>query len=339
MNDHTINLPIDLKLENIMGFSIQLHELPDKEHFVFDVGETRWFPPFSMLFLAQQFIQFRKERPDTRCSIVNYEKHDYVAHMGFFKSFGVDYGKKPGEAEGNSNYLPITKLSVKELCEEASTNYENVGEVIERYSRRLASILTREDSGDLVDTLEYSLREIIRNVVEHSNAKYVSYCAQYWPTKKQVEIGIIDAGIGIHKALSNNPYITISSDRDALLMSLLPGISGKAYKGQRRNPNDVWGNSGYGLYMTSRLCSNGGSFFIGSGDAGIVLKKGKKSDYQPKIKGTAIRMVLSTSSLQSLNERLEDFRNEGYDIVKKIKGASNFGPSVASQMLSRDFKS
>jgi hypothetical protein len=35
---------------------------------------------------------------------------------------------------------------------------------------------------------------------------------------------------------------------------------------------------------------------------------------------------------------LAEFRDEGYDIAKKIKGVGVYTASAASQMLSRDFK-
>lgn len=338
MKEILINLPEELDINGITEFSRELKTIDEGEKYVFDMGGKRFFPPFSMLFLAKQIDNFKKKHRNSEIYVRNHTNHDYAAHMGFFQAFGVDYGKKPGEASGSSTYLPITHFSVADIQNEANENLEHTGDVIERYSRQLSSMLTRQDDGDLVDTLEYSIREILRNVVEHSQSKNIWYCAQYWPSKNQVEIGVLDSGIGILKALSANPSLStkIKSDYEALQMSLLPGISGKVYKGQRRDPNDHWGNSGYGLYMTSRLCRNGGSFFICSGQSGIFLKGDEKLEYKTDIAGTAIRMIIDTSKIESLNDRLQSFRNDGYKLAKEIGGIID--PSSASQMLSRDFK-
>ncbi len=102
--------------------------------------------------------------------------------------------------------------------------------------------------------------------------------AIHQPHKKQAEIGILDVGVGIRNSLSKNPHLTLESDRDALNLALMPGISGKMFKGVVRNAYDYdpWQNSGYGLYAVSRLCGLGGKFLIGSGDAALSLKPEEK---------------------------------------------------------------
>lgn len=112
-----------------------------------------------------------------------------------FKLFGLNHGNKPGEAKGSNTYLPITRLDVEDIKEQASFGTA-AGAIIEENTHRLAHILTRTDTGPSYDTIQYSLQEILRNTVEHSRSDEVWYCAQYLPTTKVVELAIIDRGLG-----------------------------------------------------------------------------------------------------------------------------------------------
>ena len=257
--------------------------------------------------------------------------------MGFFTSFGVNYGKKPGEADGNSRYLPITIITDKEIRDKAN-GLEDFGETIERISRQLSQLLTQQDKGDLIDILTYSFREVFRNVYEHSQRNLLEYCAQYWPSKQQVELAILDRGVGIMKTLKRNPYLKITCDHEALNYCLLPGISGKMYKGLRQDPNNFWQNSGYGLYMINRLCRNGGSFFICSGNSGIEFENGSKKEFDTNFQGTALRLKIDTTRVHSISNLLRKFKEEGYRIAKELNAAKSISASTASTMLSRDFK-
>lgn len=247
-----------------------------KDECLFDFATLSHVEPLSMAIVSSEIKRSIQKNPNIRFLATNYKRHEYAAHMGFFQAFGLDYGKKPGEANGSSTYIPLTILNAEKLREEALENYEHIGDVLEKRSNELARILVREEDTELVKTLTFSLREIMRNVVEHSESQILEYCAQYWPSKNKVEIVVLDAGIGIKNSLSNNPYLTIETDRDAIHQALLPSISGKMYKGIKRRSSDVWQNSGFGLYMANRICRNGGSFLYAAAKADYFCSKAKK---------------------------------------------------------------
>ena len=64
-----------------------------------------------------------------------------------------------------------------------------------------------------------------------------------------------------------------------------------------------------------------------------------KTDIPSALKGTAVRMVLDTRLVGNLDEQLEQFRRDGQNAAKSMKGAVQITASVASQMLSRNFAS
>lgn len=116
---------------------------------------------------------------------------------------------------------------------------------------------------------------------------------------------------------------------------MMPGISGNPLAGRG---NDQWNNSGYALYMTSRICRNGGGFLLCSGGGGIELDQDGKRTFDTDFRGTAIRLVIDTANLSALRERLQQFAEQGRAAAAQIAGANINVASTASQMLARDFR-
>jgi len=213
-------------------------------------------------------------------------------------------------------------------------------EKIPDIATRLASQLLQQDDGSLHYAVRYSFQEIIRNVIEHSQSETMGYCAQHWlrgPNSDIVELAIIDTGIGLRRSLANNPILIIPDDREAIKFALMPGISGT--QPDPSGSNSRWVNSGFGLYMSSRLCSEKGSFFICSGEQGLYFKHGVDNQYfDTDFQGTLLRMRLNTMELGNAESLLRQYSAEGEALAYLIrnKGARITGPTV-SKLLNRDF--
>lgn len=334
---HVIQVPNRLTFETASRFGCELMNT-SLEHceYVLDFKGVGRVEPFALLYLGSQIQRFNRRIGESRLKVRNHDHMGYADHMGFFRSFGVD-GAKKEKASGSSRYIPIKIKNVGKLKEKAFEEGREVGDIIEDSCEELASMLSRKDSGDLYDTLVYSFREIIRNVVEHSNADQYAFCAQYWPSYNKVEAAILDRGDGITSSLKINPNLEINSDHDALNFALMPGISGRAFKGAPKQRGN-WANSGYGLYMTSRLARQGGSFFIASGDTGMYLSEEKRRHLETPFKGVALNLSFNVNRLSELRESLSRFRDEASEIAGKYKDGTNLEASGASVMLRRDFK-
>lgn len=345
MVKHRISVPYSLDLESSLRFCQQLKSLPKADSYDLDFGAVGWVEPFGMLITAIEIQQALQRQSDCDFYVTNFGTEweyssnalSYAAFMGFFQVAGVDLGNKPGSIRGTDKYLPITVLDVLDLEIEASNEFREVAEVIERRARHLSKVLLQQESGSLVDMLTYSLREMMRNIVEHSSSDMLAYCAQYWPRKQQVEVAILDKGVGVRETISRNPHLEINSDLDALTLALVPGVSGKVYDGVPRNLYDVWENSGFGLYLTSRLCGDGGSFFICSGKAGLLLSDGQKKTYSTNFDGTAVRLNINLTGKEALRNRLKRFLKEGDEIAKSFLGDHSITASRASRMLFSDY--
>lgn len=326
--------------KSIFTFCSEVKSCSGIDELTIDFSTMKRIEPFAMAYVAKNIKEFRRENTGSRIICKGYSGHDYAAHMGFFRAFSLRHGRSPGESSGSATYIPLSVLRVKSIVDEASKEWKVEQEIIENKSEELAKVLSQQSVGNLVDTLTFSIREIVRNTYEHSFSRDLIYCAQYWPAYNKVEVAILDSGIGLMRSLKKNPHVKIDNDSDSIQQALMPSISSKSYKGAHINKSDPWHNSGFGLYMTNRICRRGGNFLICSGNHAIKLDKNGISHIElgHTCIGTAVRMVLNTNEIGILNEMLDQFKNEGYEVAKELRGASADRASSASQMLYRDFK-
>ncbi|MEY4211742.1 MAG: hypothetical protein RLZ92_2123 [Pseudomonadota bacterium] len=336
-----IQYPSTCDAKAIFNFCDEIEARHGLERVIIDFSNMGRIEPFTMVYVAKYIRDFCRRNKDTVVSCKGHTTKDYAANMGFFRAFGLRHGREPNCVVGNDRFVPYTILRIQTIVDEAVKEWDIEQEVIERRSAHLSEILAQQKTGNLVDALTYSIREIMRNVYEHSQSKSIEYCAQYWPCYSKVEIAIVDHGIGLRKSLQHNPHIQVENHCDAIQQALMPAISSKNFQGAIINTNDPWHNSGFGLYMINRICRLGGSFLICSGDHGIILdENGKEHIEIPHLcNGTAVRMVLNTDRLTELSTMLAKFKNDGYSVAKQIKGVGVYKASAASQMLSRDFES
>jgi hypothetical protein len=157
-----IKLPHKLDLEHVLQFAHEIDAFREEKHITVEMGPERYFPPYSMLFLAAKFLELKEKHPDLIIEVSNPEKHPYPAHMGFFNFMGVPYGKDIGEARGNARYLPIRALNREDLRKH--DKYAELGDLIQGHADQIAEMISRdaEHKTDLYNALSYSLREIIR---------------------------------------------------------------------------------------------------------------------------------------------------------------------------------
>jgi hypothetical protein len=305
-------------------FIIDLWFLEESDEYIFDFENAGKVEPFTLLFLSSEIKHFRDYRPNKKFTGINIRKMQEAADMGFFRAIGIEYGDADPNWEKSLTAIPIRIFSCNDMIRNAENIGKPVGEYLTGRATSLTHILTRTDSGDLFDTLQYSIREILRNVVEHSESNQFGFCAQHWPEKKKVSLAILDRGIGLRQSLAQNPHLSVLNDTDAVKLAIQPGISGKAYNGAKIDETNIWANSGYGLFMTSQICKLGGSFVLTSGSKGVFLSETHERLFDIRSQGTALNLTLSTDKLESLSLMLTRLRES--DVVKNAP----LTPSTAS---------
>jgi len=327
-----IEMPDNFNFPNTVEFCRKLESLTSDFEYVIDYGKMKNVEPFGMLLIGSTIRKMIANNDGANFHAINYTNNDYAAHMGFYQSIGLDYGKAPGEAKGSNTYLPITQLKIQDIREESRFSREHIVDTVERRAHDIATVLSRENK-NLKEVLTYSIREIMRNVIEHSEADSIWYAGQYWPSKDRVEIAILDEGIGVYKSLKRNRKLKIKDNGDALLLSVEPGISGKDIRLERKR-DEIYGNTGYGLYMTSRICEDGGDFLIGSGDRILGISRiGSKLFNTATFNGTVIRMRIKPSRIETLEKHLTRYLKEGEERIRTHRKSEVISASQSSRLL------
>jgi len=327
-----------MDLKNALSFCFELDNFncTEVDSITYKTPDFGTCDPFGMLMIGAKIREFEK-----RNNHITYYydpvdiPHSYSAHMGFYQSIGIPYGKEPGEASGSHTYKPISKLSIDIIKKTAQRRRVNVAEVVEDHAEALAKILYA-GSTEAVEHMSFAIREIMRNVVEHSKSDTLWYAGQVWRSYDLVEIAILDDGIGIHDSLKANRYYAphVNNNLEALKLALEPGIT-RTFMPNRRireDYEDGWRNSGFGLYITSNICSNIGSFFMCSGDSAVERSKLKENFIPCSLQGTAIRMRLRLIDIPLVTDLRSKLLREGE--VHALKNAKAIGKASKASGLS-----
>lgn len=319
-----------LETHNSLAFIKQLSEVSFSEP-VNLIATMPWVRPFGMLLAACTIKRVRRENKSIpfRLEQRSNRGNDYAGHMGFFKAISpmLEMGNDPGQAPGNMNYIPITNIDLEKMhkLEIDSGNFVAMGDVVEKEAKRLAQVLCHGNT-EITRLMTYIIREILRNIPEHSETKNAWICAQYWWTDRTAEIAIIDEGIGIQSSLKRNRSYSlhINDDRDAILLSLRPGVSKSFLPGKEKSVyEDLWANSGYGLYMVSELCRRlSGSFSIVSGDTFLSQHHDTTVRIGETIfPGTAIRIAFDTTQVKNSQKLIAEVVSQAEIEAKSLRNS------------------
>lgn len=325
MENVSITSALDFKTENLANELRKLDKINGNEVKidVTKMGRIRALP--LMIYLSKVISMNKKGKR----FIVGTPLHDtnpigYARNIGFFNALmnSKDDTLNFKMSKIKENFIPIMRVTYKTLYDSCKNGLDyHLG--LEECSRKMAEIITNNGNlgiqeyvkSDLNSMLSYCIREMIRNTFEHNtDGTSLWVMAQKHKEERTIELVFLDDGQGIKQNLSVNKQLAakIRNDFVALKYALKSGISGNARKS---NNKDKWGNSGYGLYMTSELVRSLGAFCIYSKGAGGYILGGNKlqqSKIQTNIDGTLIGLVIK---IDKLNEKSSGFYNSYFDYV------------------------
>lgn len=335
-----ITLPKRLtSIKSVESSGLAKLEETSVETVTLDTTSCEFAEPIPLVYLAFKINEIRRRLPDTRWKI-DYKYNNfygYADHVGFFDYVGVGhaFNKQVGDAVANKNYMPIEAWSIPDLKREAAGR--PIGEVINDRASVLASILLQKDEGEVFDVLQYSIREIARNAVEHSDGVNMAFLAQCWPLRGEAEIAIIDDGVGIAANIYDNEFVDVSNNLAAIKTALLPGITGVP-RAERISQDERWHNSGYGLYVVSRLAGKYGKFSILSTTDYLELNHRKQYTKPYMLKGTLVGVRLNLHSMAGAKEFMSKTITQGEKMQSEIWKDFPISASAASKMLLSDFQ-
>jgi len=304
-------IPVPKQLDADTGLAVanELVAHGRADELTVDFSTLRFARPFGTLVLAEtlrDLIQKRKAdslptryRTEGVTSGLRSSAVTYLAHVGFFEHLGINYGKRPGEAPGSKDYLPITRVTETTLRARGPDGPLQRAVVDE--SARLAKMIFADECQQ--DMLAYCLRETVRNVFEHAQTSECTVMAQRY-NGVEVEIAIVDRGIGIMRSLSSK--YSLSDEVAALHAAILPGVTCASVA-----RDSEWDNTGFGLYILSTLGRRLGSFRLVSSGAALSASKAGVSTSANAFPGTAIKLRVTAADADYFSNLVQQIVNEG----------------------------
>lgn len=204
---------------------------------------------------------------------------------------------------------------------------------INRLVDSLLNELTKTDTfgKGVLDGLEWSLNEVMDNVLQHSKQSFGYAMGQIHKSSKHVAFTIYDCGQGIYSSLKNSPHAP-RQVVDALTICIKEGVTRDKSIGQ--------GNGMYGLH--SVVEQNGGSLTITSGSGSYMLNDGAvrtfnrlpflsyensctsidfQLDYNKSVSITDA-LALKAKNYKFVSMRIDNLETEFGDIHYKLKEKS-----------------
>ncbi len=325
MSHDACRAPISLDAASVFEFVHRVRSRSDTDvgDVVIDFSQCRFASPFGLLMTLYATQQLSV---GTGVTIVRSQYGSYLEHVGFYDALTANPKARDVGADDGSTYIPITYVKVDDLRASAAESMHVIQEEVDRISARLASALLRSTTGSAYDILQFSMRELLRNIVEHSRAPVIALAAQYWPSHNQAELAILDGGIGVYRSLSSNARLGVQSEQHALELALLPGVTSATFT----RDDDVWSNTGYGLYMTSSFGRILGTFVIASGRTAIVLEGEDRRLEVIPVMGTAVCLNISTSPERLGSISREALLHRGAEMERERAGRATHQTGAAS---------
>ena len=339
MKIETVRIPSQIKSIRVIDANLKPLDT-ELDKLDFDFRWCAFAEPLPLLYLASRIRQFKSNNPGVETSVILPKNPDkpflgYARHIGFFDLIGVPEGRKVGEAWTSDTFFPITSWDIEATRKDAGTR--PVAEKVDDFSADMAKVLMHTEKGDVFDMVQYGIREIVRNSMEHSKGSECIFLGQYWPQTGEAEIVALDNGVGISETLWDNEYVDFSNNLAGLKLSLFPGISGVS-RDERVNQDSYWGNSGFGLYILSKLFGEFGEFNLLSNNDWIRLSKGRQFNYSCNFSGTAVSVRFPTNALEKAKRELPGIIKNGEKLRSELMKDYPVQASTASKMLRSQFK-
>src|SRR6266550_812687 len=187
----------------------------------------------------------------------------YLDRMGLFRILGIPSPFSISEHEPAGRFIPLTVIK---------TQTEQTKFITEMIP--LLHLAPQQ-----ADAIKYTVGELVRNVLEHSESKNGAVvAAQYYQKSNIIRLGLCDTGVGIWKTITQSwPART---DIDAIKLALTPGITGTT---KREGGTDS--NAGAGLFFIKSMAMVGRDYFLIYSGKGIYrLLKRRPTKRLPRLR-------------------------------------------------------
>jgi len=204
----------------------------------------------------------------------------YLARMDLHEHVGLDY--HPGQRRTEAGrFLPLKQIDSDQDV------FDTVNAICDLVLHQF------DDASAFIPAMEWAVNEIVDNIVIHSETPVPgAVCAQYFPRKHRLDIGICDLGRGIKASLGTTRELW--SHGHAVTTALQRGVTRDKAIGQ--------GNGMAGALDIAR--ENGGRFHVWTGDVVYRLEGGRERGFVkiPELPGTGVLLSLDTRKPVDLSQ-------------------------------------
>lgn len=262
---------------------------------------------------------------------LNRDAVSYGETIGVFQELGLseansfDYGKR---------YIAPTKVLLSEVHQSMRVEKKSIETYYDEVSSHIVNKALQgfdyDFSEDVNELFEFVVREMIRNIFDHSKSIHFYYGSQMYPANNCVEVVIADLGEGLLATVPfdlEDEWHKEQTDEDAIRRAMIPGLTARS---NHSYAPEVYKNSGYGLSLVQRIIQKtDGIFSIASGEKSITFNSDGETVDDCNIKGTLIRLRIKLRELEKV-----DFKEILIDAQKEaIEKGFLETPSSASKRL------
>ncbi|MDE4084545.1 hypothetical protein PO902_05725 [Planococcus maritimus] len=328
----------EMKYKNMLKMTEHLRQndyYTAEEKLVFSFSDLKFIEPAGALIFLSTINKLRESKIPYEFESIDNVLHksaiSYGERMGIFQKLGLS--NEPIYREG-STYIAPLEININQLFKELKMQETTIEEYYDTISEKIVNKILMEFENyadeNIKDLFLFVIREMVRNVFDHSKASRFLYGAQMYSAHGYVEVVLADLGIGLKETIpfdEEEVWYGKDTDEAAIRKSVLPGLS--AWSNHSYAPED-YKNSGYGLALVKKIIEGTeGILCIASGTKSIEFSRNQEVVRDCDIKGTVIRMKICPEKLSQVDFSLilADAEKEATE-----KGFSNV-PSTASKRL------
>ena len=311
-----IHLPNSAFLGNINRF-IRKYDPSDPQTLRI-TADKKWISVHPVVLSMAAALGTTMNSEKITCERLEAKSGHYFERMGLFRALGVSSDIQVTEHEPAGRFIPLTTIN------------DSAG--ITRFITDMIPLLHLKPMQ--AKPIEYTISELIRNVLEHAKSEHGAIvCAQYYKKSHRISIGIADTGVGIWRTITqSHPAAT---HLDAIRLALTPGITGTTSK-----EGGTESNAGAGLFFIKSIAKVNRNFFmIYSGDAMYKLLKEprtrqhislpadpfrdrhSKEERLPMWKGTVVGVDITLDETEEFSTLLDLIHDTYIKSVKERKRA------------------
>jgi hypothetical protein len=248
---HVIELPSSLKVHSI-GNLLQSCEffpvVPPTQFVLRFHPRYSQFEPFALAMLAAWAQFWANQSVPVTCENLSAKGVAYAQRLGLFKFIAAALPRVVAHEEAG-------RFAELQHIHRQADLTKLIGD--------LGGILR---APELIETVQYLVAEMTRNVLEHAGAN-AFVCVQHYRKAGRVSLGIADCGRGVLDSLRRAH--DFKTHEDAIVGALRPGVTGVVPM-----PYGSPDNAGLGLFYARGLAKWTAQYFLlVTGDSGYRLKR------------------------------------------------------------------